>query len=245
MNVDLAILSVIVFFASLLGTATGFGGAILIVALAVHLYPVQFLVPVAVLLNLALSVYLVARNHSRIDRKLLFRQMLPFTAIGLPLGLVLFNLVKSRSLELALGAFIICLSILELIVLFLSERDAVRKPMSASQSAFWYLAGGIMEGMYASGGPLVVYCAGRNIPDKSAFRSTLAALWVSLGIVLVISHTATGKLTVGSVWYFVVLLPVLAAGVAIGDRLHDLLPERSFRIFVYVILLITGATTFI
>lgn len=240
MNIDLAILSVIVFFASLVGTASGFGGAILIVALAVHLYSVQFLIPIAVLLNLALSLYLVARYHSRIDRRLLFGRMLPLTALGLPLGLILFNVVKSGALELALGAFVICLSIFELIALFLSERDAVRKPMSATQSALWLLASGVLEGMYASGGPLVVYCAGRNIPDKGAFRSTLAALWVLLSIVLVISHTATGKLTTESAWYFVVLLPALAAGAAIGEWLHDLLPERSFRIFVYSTLFVTG-----
>lgn len=241
MNVDLALLSVVVLFAGFVGGATGFATSILIITFAVHLYPVTFLVPLAVLLNLAMSLFLAIRYRSEIDRRLLFGTMLPLTALGLPVGLVLFNLVRSDALEVALGVFVICLALFELVLALFAGRLPARAG-PRKRSALWFLAGGVMEGMYASGGPLVVYCAGGRIPEKGAFRSTLSALWVLLAVVLVISHTATGKLTAASAWYFVTLLPVLAAGVALGGRLHDVLPERSFRIFVYATLLATGVS---
>lgn len=245
MNVDLAILSAIVLFANLVGATAGFADSLIIITLAVHLYSIEFLVPIVVLLNLAMSAYLVVRYHSKIDRRLLLKQILPFTCIGLPLGLILFNVVKSEVLRLVLGAVVICLSVFELVVLFRSERDSVREPMSTAQSAFWLVTGGVIQGMYASGGPPMVYYAARNIPDEGVFRSTLSMLWLVLNVFLLISHIATGKLTSESAWYFVVLLPFLAIGVAIGERLHDVLPERSFRIFVYITLLATGISVFI
>ena len=245
MNVELAILAVIVLLANVVGAATGFGGSMITVTLAVHLYSLEFLVPIVVLLNLVISIYIVVRHRSGIDGKLLFKQILPFTAIGLPLGIILFNVVKSGTLKLALGAFVICFSAFELVVLFRSGKDELRKPLTTAYSAFWLFTGGVMQGMYASGGPLVVYYAGRNIPDKKVFRSTLSALWLLLNTVLLITYLATGKLTSEMAWYFVLLLPFLAIGVAIGERVHNALPERTFRLMTFAILLLTGISVFI
>jgi uncharacterized membrane protein YfcA len=245
MNAELAIFCVIVLLANMVGATTGFGGSMITVTLAVHLYPIEFLVPIVVLLNLVISIYIVIRHHSGIDGKLLLKQILPFAAIGLPIGIILFNVVKSGSLKLALGAFVICFSAFELVVLFRSGKEELRKPLSPVHSAFWLFTGGVMQGMYASGGPLVVYYAGRNIPDKRVFRSTLSALWLVLNTVLLITYLATGKLTSKAAWYFVVLLPFLAIGIAIGEWVHTALPERTFRILTFSILLLTGISVFI
>ena len=91
----------------------------------------------------------------------------------------------------------------------------------------------------------MVYYAGRNIPDKKVFRSTLSALWLLLNTVLLITYLATGKLTSEMARYFVLLLPSLAIGVAIGERVHNALPERTFRLMTFAILLLTGISVFI
>lgn len=240
MDINLAILAVIILIAYMVGATTGFGGAMISITVAVHLYPVDFLVPVLVLLNLAISMYIVVRHHQGVDWKLLFRKIIPLTGIGLPVGLVLFNFVKMDTLKTALGVFIICLSLFELAILVGSGEEDRRRPLSPVQSAFWLFLGGVMHGMYASGGPLVAYYAGRNIQDKRTFRSTLSALWLILNTILLIVFLSTGKLTAESAWVGVFLLPFLAIGIAMGEWLHPRLAERNFRILVFSILVLAG-----
>jgi uncharacterized protein len=240
MDVDLALLALIVVFAFMINATTGFGGSLITVTLGIHFYPVEFLIPVVVMVNLTISVYIAARHHTGVDLGLLLRQILPFSLLGIPLGLVMFHVVKGTALEIALGIFVVCFSLLELALIFWGR--APRKPLSPGASAAWLFSGGVMHGLYATGGPLIVYYAGRNIPDKRVFRSTLSALWVILNAVLLASHLSTGDFTAESAWTWVVLLPALAVGIAAGEWLHFRLPERSFRIFVFSILAAAGVT---
>ncbi len=242
MNWELALLGVIILLAFMINAATGFGGSMLALTLGIHLYSVDFLVPVIVLVNLTISLYIVVRHHSGVDLKLLLKQMLPFTLLGIPIGLVLFNVVKGNVLQIALGIFVICISVFELALLFTSAKDAVRKPLLAVQSAAWLFGGGVLHGLYAAGGPFVVYYASRNIPDKRVFRSTLSALWVVLNTILLITHLSTGKLTASSAWTWVVVLPFLAVGIVAGEWLHARLVERSFRILIFSILIVAGVS---
>ncbi|MBU1670034.1 MAG: sulfite exporter TauE/SafE family protein [Actinobacteria bacterium] len=245
MDWRLALLSVIILLAYMVGATTGFGGAMIAVALAIHLYSVEFLVPILVILNLAISIYIVARHHDGIESGKLFRFMLPLAALGLPIGILIFSVAKTNTLNLVLGVFIVCFSLFELAILLGPWKDREREPMSALQSSFWLFLGGVMHGMYASGGPLVVYYASRNIGEKRAFRSTLSALWLMLNTGLLIVYLCIGKVTADTVWASAILLPSLAAGIALGELLHDRLPERGFRILVFAVLLLAGISVFL
>ncbi|MFH1150214.1 MAG: sulfite exporter TauE/SafE family protein [Actinomycetota bacterium] len=245
MDWRLALLSLIILFAYMVGATTGFGGAMIAVALAVHLYSVEFLVPVLVILNLAISIYIVVRHHDGIESRKLFRFMLPLAALGLPVGIAIFSVAKTNTLNLVLGVFIICFSLFELVILLRPGGGIERRPMSSAQGAFWLFLGGVMHGMYASGGGLVVYYAGRNIPDKKAFRSTLSALWLILNAVLLIVYLCIGKVTAEMAWVSLALLPVLVLGIVLGEWLHARLPERGFRILVFGVLLLAGISIFL
>ena len=240
MAAKILILEAIIFIAFMVNTATGFAGSIIALALGVHLFSIESLVPVIVAVNLAISIYIVALHHEAIDRRLLLREIIPATGLGVPIGIVLFNVARTDALKFAFGIFVIGVSLLELFLILFSANGPSRKPLSKVQSFLWLFSGGVMHGLYASGGPPIVYYAGRNIPDKRVFRSTLSAMWVVLNTVILVSDIATRKFTAESLWLVTLLLPALALGIALGELLHPRIPERSFRILVYSLLVVAG-----
>jgi uncharacterized protein len=231
----------VVFAAHTAEAVTGFGGTVIAVALGAQLLPLDVLLPVLVPVNLLLSLYIVARHYRAVDFNLLGRRILPFMAVGVAVGLAVFNRVQSQSLKLFFGLFVAVLSALELLK-FLRRRQSAPKPLAPWQAAAWLVSGGIIHGIYASGGPLVVYFAGRQIADKKVFRSTLSALWLLTSTVLVVNYTFTGRLTADTLKLSVLLLPALACSLAAGEWLHRRVDARTFRLVIYLLLLTAGVS---
>lgn len=217
---------------------TGFGSIIIAVTLASHLYPIEMLLPILVPLDILVNSYIVARRSTHIDRSILFRRIVPFMLVGLVIGIAIFSYTQAAELQQAFGIFVFLLSLRELYRLYKNTVPTVGLSRVASTS--YMIAAGVVQGVYASGGPLLVYAvSGFNLP-KSVFRSTLSALWLMANIILVTSYSVTGKMTWESVEYFLILLPVVIGAIITGEKLHGLVNERMFKIVVFLILVIAG-----
>jgi uncharacterized membrane protein YfcA len=99
---------------------------------------------------------------------------------------------------------------------------------------------GILQGMYASGGPLVVYVISRLNLSKSVFRSTLSATWLLLNPILTGAYIISGKLNLTSLEVSMMLLPSVVLGVAAGEFFHRRIDELPFKICVALLLLVAG-----
>ncbi len=244
MDLVFALFALVVLAAHTAETVTGFGGTVIAVALGAQLLPLDFLLPVLVPVNGLLSFYIVARHHRYVDRKMLFSRILPFMAVGLAAGINVFNFVHGYKLKPFFGLFVVIISVYELYRL--SRRDkATNRPLSHRQAALWLLPAGFIHGIYASGGPLVVWFAGRALADKKNFRSTLSALWLLLTSVLLINYTLTGRVSAATLRSSVLLLPALVMGAAAGEWLHSRVDARKFKYFVYGLLLVAGISLMI
>jgi uncharacterized membrane protein YfcA len=242
LDLAFATLFAIVVLANTAEAVTGFGGTIIVVTLAAHLYGIGFLVPTILPINLAISVYLIARYHARVDRKELLRRILPLTGLGLPIGYALFRVLGTEWLRRGYGAFVFAVALVQL-ALTLRAKDGPRGPRPGPATAAAFLvSGGIIHGLYASGGPLVVLYASRAIRDKGAFRSTLSALWLVVNTVLVAVHVAGGSINAATAKASVYLLPSLVLGIALGEFLHDRIDERRFRLVVFALLVVAGGS---
>jgi uncharacterized protein len=235
------ILMIIVFVAYLIGATTGFGSAIIAMTFAVNFFPIDLLVPVVVPLNLAICSYLVIRHHRGIDKGLLLKKILPPVCIGLPVGFLLFNSVGTGDLKWAFGLFVLILSLCELWRTARAKRDTLVRPLSPVVSILWLLGGGIVQGLWVSGGPLVAYWASRTLPEKGAFRSTLSCVFLILNVLLFTSHLAAGRITLESLRTSLWLLPGVFLSILAGEWLHVKLEERGFRVVVYAVLVFAGA----
>ena len=75
---------------------------------------------------------------------------------------------------------------------------------------------------------------------KEAFRATISAMLLTLSVVRGIGYYAVGEFT-GEVWLtFLAAVPLMLAGIYIGDRVHVNISELAFRRMVSVLLMLCG-----
>lgn len=231
----------IVFFAFTTEAIVGFGSTVLTVTLGAHLLPIDTLLPAFIPLNIALSAVLLARNVRQVAGGVLLRHVLPGVGVGLVAGLLLFRLQGAWWLRLVFGAFVVLLALLELARLA-RDNTSGSEPLPLSVSGPLLAFGGLIHGLFGSGGPMIVYVLSRRISDRGAMRATLAALWLMLNAALLVNYATLGLLDASSMRRSAALLPALVAGLFLGDRLHGRLPERVFRYLVYLVLLAAGGS---
>lgn len=229
----LAALAVIAIIAFGTEGAIGFGGTVIAASIGAQLIPLDELLPAFVPLNLALSAWLVARGREAIAWRVLAYEIAPPVALGAVGGLALFHLPAKTLLALAFGAFVTGLAILQL------ARPASRPLPRPGQLALLVI-GGIAHGLFGTGGPMIVYVARRRVPDKGAFRATLAVLWLVLNLALLGNFLALGLYGRGTAELGLVIALALVPGLWLGERVHRRLDPARFERLVWLLLLAAG-----
>lgn len=215
----------------------GFGATVVAVTLGALFLPIDVLLPAFVPVNMLLSASLFIRNREQVRWDLLGRRVLPFMAMGLPVGMLVFTQFDETQLRRLFGLLVATLSIVELWRMGKSSMDATLSPFVERMAL---LAGGVVHGAFATGGPLAVFVSGRVLSDKAQFRATLSVLWLLLNTLLVIVYGLSGKISGQSLGLGLLLFPSLFAGMALGEWAHRRIPMHAFRVGVFGLLLITG-----
>lgn len=217
----------------------GFGANVLAVALGAHLLPVEVLLPAILPTSLLLSGTLALRDRRHVAWRTLLRDVLPWCALGFPFGAYVFHTADPALLRTLLGALVALLGLLEMLRGWMGPY-AAQVELPAPVATLFLAAGGFVQGLFASGGPLIVYVLSRRLTDRGAFRATLCTLWVLLNSVLLGTYVADGRIdrtTLGlTAW---AVLP-LVVGLLLGQQLHTRLPERAFRRAVHFVLVASG-----
>ena len=234
----LILLTCILVVAHIVETVTGFGATIMALSLGAHLVEVEVLVVALVLVAWIQSVWIVARGFRHIRWDLFLRRILPFCALGFPLGVWCFRSLGGEVLKLVLGAFVVVVSSMEIYRLFRRGSEVKSLPPAVGMGLLG--GGGFFHGLFASGGPMVVYYASREIQEKSSFRATLSVLWLSLNTVLIITYAVFGRLMGEPTKLALYFLPALAFGILVGEILHARVNELAFRKLVQIALFLTG-----
>ena len=234
----LATLAALVAFAFLVETAAGFGSMVVALTLGALWFEVNALLAWIVPVNLVLSSWLVIQGRSSLDKRFLFRRMLPAMTLGLLFGSVVAHQVSGLSLKIAFGLLVVVLSAWQLFQLHMADSNS--KPMNRSVRIVALISAGVIHGIFGSGGPLAVFVASRELNDKATFRTTLSALWLMLNLMLVVRLGIEHSLTFDTLQISAVLLIPLVIGIAIGEWLHRKLEERQFRFAVSGLLVIAG-----
>lgn len=215
---------------------TGFGSIVIALSLGAVLLPIQEMLPVLVPLNVFMSGYLTWKHRQHIDWRLLGTLILPLMLIGTVTGYLLTPWLGASILKALFGALVVWFAGKELWRLFGGH---VATPHSLMTSRAITLGAGITHGLFASGGPLLVYALAGVQLDKSRTRATLLTVWFTLNLTLSTLYLFDGSLMASAgriVWY----LPLLVVGVLVGEFLHHRLNEDRFRQAVYGVLLVTG-----
>lgn len=215
---------------------TGFGSIVIALSLGALFLPIPELLPVLVPLNIFQSLYLTWRYRDRIHLPTLFRLILPLMAAGTVIGYFLRPSLEGPLLKTLFG----------LLVVWFAGREswrmlrggaAVRHGPLATRALM--LAAGVSHGLFASGGPLLVYGLAGTTLDKARLRATLMAVWLTLNGMLTIIFLFDGSL-IPNLPRIATYLPVVLAGLVAGEWLHHRIDERRFRQLVFALLAVTG-----
>lgn len=215
---------------------TGFGGTVIALALGAFLLPIPVLVPILVALSLALGLALVWRHRGHIDRHLLLQLVLPAMGAGTMLGYALRTGLDAALLRQIFGVLIIWCA-LHALWLQTCGGTAHARPRWLTRTITF--SAGITHGLFASGGPLLVYALSGVALDKARFRMTLIAVWLVLDGALFAAFVVDGQMK-GAALPALAYLPVVAVGAILGEWLHLRVNERHFQTLTSVLLLLTG-----
>jgi len=224
----------VVFFGYLVFGITGFGASPITIPVLVHVLPVQFVLPLAALLDLGSALALGAHTRKQAaTRELVI--LVPFTLIGLAVGVTfLVTLPRDATLR-ALGLFV-CAYALHLLL----QREPTRR-LARWWAAPAGFAGGVIGALFGMGGPpYVAYIAGR-LSDPTAQRATIAQMVILNVGLRVVAFALAGFLTPPALWLAVAcLLPVAWTGVWVGHRVHVRIAPTTAARVVSAMLFLSG-----
>lgn len=152
---------------------------------------------------------------------------------GFLLGSWAASLLGGAALKQGYGALVALLSLAELGGL----RALAPGPRSGPAAVF---GAGVVHGLVASGGPLLVWAVGRDWPEPGRFRVNLQAVWLVLGALLLVRYAWAGQLNVETLSDTATLVPALLVGGSVGEWLHPRISARWFRRGVFFLLLVSG-----
>lgn len=216
----------------------GFGGIIIPITFGAHLYSIDWMLSVLIPVTVISNLYILIRHGTFLDRRVLFLKILPLMGIGLLIGVFLYQFIDEHLFRRLFGALVVVLAAREIVLLIWRKPD--QTSASRLKTVLYLLAAGVIHGMYASGGPLLVYIVNKLELPKSVFRSTLSAVWLILNCVLVVTYFLYDKLDRMTLTGSAMMLPSLILGLMVGEFLHSRVSDRSFKLVIFSLLILTG-----
>ena len=232
----LLLVALVIFAGYVVFGVTGFGASPITIPVLVHVLPLTFVLPLAAALDLASALALGFHTRRRADTRELLT-LVPFTLLGLTLGVTLLVRLPRDATLLALGLFV-CAYALHVML----RRDTARR-LSRRWAAPAGIVGGVLGALFGIGGPpYVMYITGR-IPEPGAQRATISQMVILNVGLRVAAFALAGLFGSRALWLAVgLLLPVAWAGVWVGNRVHVRLASATITHAIGVVLFLAGAT---
>ena len=227
------LVGLIVFLAVFTQSLSGFGVALVAMALLPPLIGIRLATPLVAVIALTLETILILRYRQALDVKAIWRVVLA-ALIGTPLGVYFLSRVDEEIALSLLGIVIAGYALYALLGLKMPRLD---KPIWAYIAG---LFGGLLGGAYnTSGPPVILYADCRRWP-QDMFKSNLQGYFIVSSVAVVASHVFNGNLT-PQVWgLFWWTTPFILVGAVAGLSLDRWLNPVIFRRLVLVLLIVMG-----
>jgi hypothetical protein len=232
----LAIVLAIILMAYFIRGITGFGSGLIAVPLLAHLLPLQFVVPLCLMLDFTASLVL-SRHGRRQVRWDEIRPLLPFTVIGIVLGALLLLNLPREPLLTSLGLFVMLFG---LRYVFNIHGDRIVSRLWAMPAG---LLGGMIGALFGTGGPPYVIYLTHRLRDKSELRATFSGLFLLEGALRILTFIAAGLLLQAQLFTTILsAIPVMAAGLYLGNKVHVGISQRQLILLIGLLLVVSGGS---
>lgn len=232
---ELIVVGTAVFVAIVVYLVAGFGFALLAMPIMTFAIPVEQAVVVVLLLAIVSTGHqaVTLRRHTRVP---LARRLTLSSFAGMPVGLVVLNVVDDRTLRIVLGVAVLAATLMLVRDLTL---DHVGPPLDYSMG---FVSGVANASIGTNGPPLVFDLQSRRV-TPSEFRATIATVFAFGNLFTLALFLADGKITRDVLTATAVAVPAWVIGAALGRILQPKVPEHQFRRLVLGLLALTGVTT--
>lgn len=230
---QLGIAALIIVVAFFVRGIAGFGSGLIAIPLLAQLLPLSVVVPLVGLLDyLASTSHGVKHRQAIVWRDLL--PLLPFTFTGVLTALYLFHTLDADLLRKALGAFILLYAFY---TLFSSGSGFHgRRWWAIPAGAF----GGLIGTLFGTGGPFyVIYFRLRQL-DKTAFRATIATLFLIDGGSRIVGYFFSGFYSGNTMYLLAAALPIMVIGMYLGGHVHTTISQQNFQRAIGLLLVGSG-----
>jgi uncharacterized protein len=235
------LLPLIAFAAFFLKAVSGFGPALVVVALASLILPPHLVVAMSALLDTVAGVVLFAMDPGMKARRFWIPPAVSIV-VGSVVGGVLLSIVDPALFRTLLGLSILVLGLWFGLLRGRGKREALSNDIPASATASDVVAaglGGIMGGFLGISGPPILWHFGRKL-GKDPLRAILIPIFLAAAIARVATYVGTGAIGSQVVIAFAVALPGLIAGILVGNRVFVRISEQAFSRTIGAILLLVG-----
>jgi uncharacterized membrane protein YfcA len=221
----------VIFVATLIRSAFGFGEALIAVPLLALLIPVEVASPLAVLFSITVAVVVVLEDWHKVHVRSAWLLILS-TLFGIPLGLLLLTAVAEPVVKTILAVVIITFSAYCL---------ANRTPLELKDDRLAWVFGlgaGILGGAYGMNGPpLVIYGTLRRWSAQH-FRATLQGYFLPASVVGMIGYWWSGLWVPAVNRFYLLSLPGAVVAILLGRVINRRLAGRSFLLYIHMALIV-------
>ena len=212
---------------------SAFGAALFAVPALTYLYPLDFALPVCVLLDVAAALALGTR-FSRDADKAELKWMAPASLAGAVVGVTLLVSLPRQATLAALGLFLLGYGMYAL-----RQGDAVRI-VSRAWAPVAGFVGGTMGTLFGVGAPPYAIYLTRRLRDKTALRATLSNMVLLSTSIRALVFTVGGLMLFDRLLMFVMLLPFALVGLWVGNRIHRRISREQAMRFLSGLLVLIG-----
>ena len=233
MDTPIFLIGSVVFLAVFTQSVSGFGVALVTMALIPSLIGIRVATPLVALVALVLEAVLLIRYYKSMNVRAVWRIAVA-AVIGTPLGVIFLTRVDERIALALLGVVIAGYALYALLGLKLPRLE---NPQWAYVAG---LIGGMLGGAYNTAGPpVVIYGDCRRWPPD-VFKGNLQGYFVIASIAAAASHALDGNFT-PQVWQlFWWTMPFLIVGTIVGLSLDRWINPAVFRKVVLALLVVMG-----
>jgi len=226
-----------VFAAAALQSATGIGFGIIAGPILLVVLNDSSAIQVSILLNLLIAGLLTPTLWHAVDRPLLWKMVLGLT-VASPLGVLLFLAMDIILLKLLAAMAVV----LTLILTIRNHRNPVTtgpaKAGFAAQGLMGVIAG-LMGGSLGIPGPVPAAWMSAKGYGKDAIRATILAMFVFSYTIALVLQVTMATIRADTYITALVLAPATLVGILTGRWLSRQLTEKTFRLFLLVVLIAT------
>jgi uncharacterized membrane protein YfcA len=217
---------------------SAFGAALFAVPVLSYFYPLDFVLPTCVLLDVSAALAVGARFSRESDKSEL-KWMGPSSLLGAVLGVTLLvNLPRQATLT-AFGAFLVAYGAYAL------RQGGAHKIVSRGWAPVAGLTGGMFGALFGIGAPPYAIYLTRRIMDKIVLRATLSNMVLLSTGSRALVFAVGGLMLADRLIMFAILLPFALAGVWFGHRLQGRISREQLVRFISGLVLLIGASVLV